>query len=321
MNTLPLVLPELRQFLLDNPREDVSPLTLSAVRTLMQERANTASNIADNYSLTVRESLIPGLKSAPDIRLLIVHPKHTKQDRPALLHLHGGGYLAGLPEQSLCTLRRFAHELDCVVVSPDYRLTPETPFPGPVEDCYATLLWMAENAGSLGIDPNRIALTGESAGGGLAAALALMTRDLKGPRPIFQDLVYPMLDDRTVNGQADASPVGGEFVWTRASNTYAWEVLLSPELPGSPDISPYAAPARATDLTNLPPAYISTGALDLFLDENLIYAQRLIHSGISVELDLFPGTYHAFDVQPDAPVAQRARQRRLDVLKRAFSIP
>ncbi|MEN3167353.1 alpha/beta hydrolase [Gluconobacter sp. OJB] len=320
MNTRSLILPELLPLLEEFPTINLSPETLPVGREELEQAAGQAFLQAEDYPVTLERLSIPGTDNASPIRLLSVRPrKEATTPRPALLHIHGGGYLSGQPELTTPQLCQFAQDLDCVVFSPDYRLAPEHPFPAGIEDAYTTLCWITRNAETLGIDASRIGLTGESAGGGLAAGLALLTRDREGPTLLFQNLIYPMLDDRTITGQPDASPVGGEFVWTRVSNTFAWTCLLNPLAPGSADVSPYAAPARATDLSDLPSTYLSVGALDLFLDENLAYAQRLIHQGVSVELEIVPGACHIFD-QTDTPVATRSIARRIDAMKRGFGL-
>jgi len=178
------------------------------------------------------------------------------------------------------------------VISVDYRLAPETRFPGALEDCYAALAWLHANAEDLGVDPARIAVSGDSAGGGLAAGLALLARDRHEYGIAFQHLVFPALDDRTAV-RTDLSPLVGEFIWTQASNVYAWTSLLG-EPPGGPHVSPYAAPARAEDLARLPPACIQVGGLDLFVDESVDYARRLAVAGVPCELHVYPGAPHGF---------------------------
>jgi acetyl esterase/lipase len=208
-------------------------------------------------------------------------------------------------------------EIGCVVVSVDYRLAPDTPHPGPVEDCYAALRWFHANAAALGVDSGRIAIGGESAGGGLAAALALLARDRAEVPVVFQLLIYPMLDDRTVISP-EPHPFAGEFIWTAQSNRFGWRALLGQE-PGSPGVSPYAAAARAENLAGLPPAFVSVGALDLFLDENIAYAQRLLRAGVPSELHVYPGAYHGFDLAFEADVTRRFRRDSLQALKRALT--
>lgn len=234
---------------------------------------------------------------------------------PAILHIHGGGYVMGSVATNHGANMRLAAAVGAVVVSVDYRLAPETPAPGSVEDCYAALGWLHEQAAQMGVDPARIAVRGESAGGGLAAALTLLARDRGGPAIAYQNLIYPMLDDRTcITRHADHF---GAFVWTPQANAFGWRSLLG-QNPGGADISPYAAAARASDLAGLPPAFIAVGALDLFMIEDMDYARRLIEAGVATELHVYSGAYHGFDVLPDAPASIRMNRDAVAALRRAL---
>ena len=246
------------------------------------------------------------VEGGQDVRLVIMNPPSQAKDRGAVLHLHGGGMVVGTPDRAVADKPHLALEHDCVVVSVDYRLAPETPFPGPQEDNYAALLWLADNAAALGVDPARIVVMGESAGGGLAAALALMARDRGGPSLAGQVLIYPMLDWRT-GGPDDPyrNRHTGEFVWTRDKNRFGWEALRGAYQPED-SRKGWFSPALAEDLAGLPPAYIATGALDLFLDEDLDYARRLIDGGVRTELHVYPGAIHAFEMVPDTTLAGQA---------------
>jgi acetyl esterase/lipase len=236
-----------------------------------------------------------------------------------LLHIHGGGFVSGIAEASGPSNVRTATEVGCVVVSVEYRLAPETVAPGAVEDCYAALRWLYAEADGLGVDRSRIAVGGESAGGGLAAALALLARD-RGEYPLcFQMLIYPMIDDRTAT-PAPGNPNTGEFIWTRSSNRFGWQSLLGEE-PGGEGISAHASPARANDLAGLPPTYISVGALDLFLDENIEYARRLLNAGVPTELHVFPGGYHGYELAPEARISRLSECERRAALAKAFERP
>jgi acetyl esterase/lipase len=246
---------------------------------------------------------IPGPPGAPDVRVLIYTPKSPAQDRPALLHFHGGGYMLGLPEMTEARNLKLAETLDIIVVSVDYRLSPDTPHPGPIEDCYAALLWLREHAKSLGVNPDRIAVGGESAGGGLAASLCLLARDRKQVPIAFQLLIYPMIDDHS-GSLEPRDPLTGEFIWTRETTTLGWTCLLG-QTPGAADISPYAAASRAKDLKDLPPAFVGVGQLDLFREEDIDYAARLMNAGVPTELHVYPGAFHAFDLALEADVSQR----------------
>lgn len=250
--------------------------------------------------------VIAGAPGDPDVRILVYLPAARTVPSAAFLHIHGGGFVAGSPEMSDPANRLLAAQLGCVVVSVDYRLAPETRYPGPVEDCYAGLAWLHEQAAALGIDPSRIAIGGESAGGGHAAVLALLARD-RGRYPIVhQHLIYPMIDDRTGTDAAPAPVPGtGEHIWTAEANRFGWRALLGVE-PGTDAVAVAAVPARRTDLGGLPPAFIGTAALDLFVGENIDYARRLIACGVATELLVAPGAYHGFDqFVPDAAVSRR----------------
>jgi triacylglycerol lipase len=207
-------------------------------------------------------------------------------------------------------------ELGCVVCSVDYRLAPEHPYPAPVEDCYSALGWLHEQADALSIDRSRVVIKGESAGGGLAAALALLARDRGGPAIAFQHLTYPMIDDRTCV-DPDPHPYVGEFVWTPERNHFGWTALLG-RPPGGKDIPAYAAAARATDLSGLPPTFISVGALDLFLEENLEYGRRLTRAGVAVEMHVYPGAFHGFGAAAEARTALAAARDSREALRRAM---
>ncbi len=277
-----------------------------------------------------RMALFQGLGTVEDVRierrgitapqghelsLLIMRPMDLPETAPAVLYMHGGAFVVGSTAAMQASNSRMAVEAGCVVVSVDYRLAPETPHPGPIEDCYAALAWLQENAPSLGVDPARIAVAGESAGGGLAAALALLARD-RGEIPlVHQHLIYPMLDDRT--GPDTANPYAGEFLHSARSNRFAWSALLG-QPAGSAGVSPYAAAARAETLAGLPSTYIAVGALDLFAEENLDYARRLMRAAVPTELHLYPGAYHGFELAAEAAVTHRAHANSINALKRAL---
>jgi acetyl esterase/lipase len=201
-----------------------------------------------------------------------------------------------------------------VVASVEYRLAPEHPFPAPVEDCYAALKWLVAQSTKLGVNTARIAIGGASAGGGLAAGLAVLARDRAEVEVAFQLLIYPMIDDRTITPASATVP--DTFVWTRENNLMGWRAYLGRE-PGGTDVSPYAAAARTTDLRGLPPAYIPVGDLDLFLDENMTYAQRLLAAGVPTELHVYPGAFHGFNgFVPNAEISRRFNTDRDSALKR-----
>ncbi|CAN5326552.1 alpha/beta hydrolase [soil metagenome] len=263
----------------------VPVLSYGPLLTRIMKRANARPLPApDDVSI---EDVVDG-----DVSLRIFRPVGATGATPALLWMHGGGYIIGAPEQDDRTNILFARELGITVAAVRYRLAPEHPAPAAVDDAYAALLWLAENAAERGIDPSRIAVGGASAGGGLAAALTLLAHDRGGVVPVFQLLLYPMLDDRTATRtDLDTRNVR---VWLPKSNRYGWSSYLGVP-PGSDGVSPYAAPARRDDLTGLPPAWIGVGTLDLFYDEDLAFAKRLREAGVATELYEVKGAFHGFD--------------------------
>ena len=308
-----LVDPELLPLLEAFPTVDLSLEMLPAMRSRPARFTIDPADLA-RTDLTVRE--IPGPAGAPDVKVFHYRPKDASGPLPCILHFHGGGYVGGDAAGQEAVHRPLAADLGCAILSVNYRLAPETRFPGAIEDCYAALAWLAAHAGELGVDATRIGVMGESAGGGLAAALALLARD-RGEYPLaFQHLIYPMIDDRTCVTD-DAHPYVGEFVWTPHNNRFGWSCLLGAE-PGGPDVSPYAAAARAEDLRGLPPTFIATGALDLFLEEDLDYARRLTRAGAPTELHVYPGAFHGFQWAVSSGVARAAARDARDALRRAL---
>lgn len=298
MKSRHLVDPELLGLAEAFPPLNLSAEALAGMRAMM--RQTLVMGDAAALGVTRREVIVPGLGGAPGVRCLVYEPPGKERNRAAFLQIHGGGYVAGSPEGSDIRNLGVCSQLGIVVVSPDYRLAPEYPFPAPLDDCAATLDWMAANAAVLGIDPAHIAVGGDSAGGGLAAALVLRARDEGRHRIAFQHLVYPMLDDRTTGPGATPDPLLGEYIWTPDSNRFGWSAYLGRATPAAP-----AVPARAASLAGLPPTWISVGALDLFLDENIAYARRILAEGGLAELHIYPGAYHAFQWASEARVAKR----------------
>src|SRR5262245_50661379 len=216
----------------------------------------------------------------------------------AIVYMHGGGFITGAAQIDDAICARLAQEHNTTVVSVDYRLAPEAPFPGPVEDCYAALRWVMTQASSLGIDASRVILMGPSAGGGLAAATALLHRDRGGSPLAGQVLIYPMLDARTGTAEAPVdNPTTGEFVGTRSINRFAWRALRGPA-PVPTGREGYYSPSLASDLKGLPPTFLGAGSLDLFMDEDVHYALRLSRAGVPVEMHVYPGGVHGFDLFP-----------------------
>jgi acetyl esterase len=269
--------------------------------------------------LTIEDDVVPGPEGAGSVPVRVYAPAGAdRAPLPGILYLHGGGFSVGDLDSEHNGAARIAAEVEAVVVSVDYRLAPEHPFPAGLDDCYAALVWVADHVDVLGVDPQRVAVRGASAGGGLAAALALLARDRGGPALRFQALAIPELDDRL------ETPSMAEFVdtpmWTRARAENSWRQYLGTE-PGAPDVSPYAAPARAEDLSRLPAAYISVCEFDPLRDEGITYAQRLVQAGVHTELHLYPGTFHGSTQFGEVDVSRRMQADDLGALRRALHVP
>lgn len=314
INTRALVDPQLLSLLDTWPTVELSPEMLPILR---DAPPRIAVNPADIARADMEIRTIPGPKGAPDVEVRIYRPHGVSDVLPGVLHIHGGGYVMGRAAMMEAAHRPLVADLRCCVVSVEYRLAPETPYPGSVEDCYAALRYVCGDGRDLGIDTGRLGVMGESAGGGLAAALALLVRDRREFKFAFQHLIYPMLDDRTCVTE-DPHPHVGEFIWTPHNNRFGWASLLG-KAPGSSDVSIYAAAARAQDLSDLPRTFIATGALDLFLEENIDYARRLMRAGVPVELHVYPGAFHGFNLAIDADVTKRAARDSKAALARALA--
>ena len=261
-----------------------------------------------------RERTIPGPAGAPDLTVSIFSRADRVDGGPGIVHTHGGGMIIGDRFTGAEEYLNWVMELDAVVVSPEYRLAPENPDPAPVEDCYATLQWVAQNARELGIDPERLIVGGASAGGGLAAGVSLLARDRKGPALAGQLLIYPMIDDRKET--VSSHQVDGIGVWDRCSNDTGWDALLG-DRRKTDAVSIYAAPARATDLSGLPPAFIDVATAEVFRDEDVAYATRIWEHGGVAELHVWPGGFHGFDAMaPLAALSVEARAARLAWMRR-----
>ena len=313
MSTIDLIDPELRDAL-----AQWSQLPLTA-ETLAQRRADALALLSsvptpDLPDIATSEIHVESAFGAKPIRVLTYRPIKSDDPLPVIVHIHGGGFVMGAPEMKDAENRLFASELNCAIYSVDHRLAPEAPHPAPVEDIYSVLVWLHANAGRLGLDPDRNGIKGESGGGGFAAGAALYARDRPGPKFAFQHLIYPMIDDRTAV-RKNLHPYVGEFVWTQANNYFGWRSLLGEE-PGSAGVSPYAAAARAADVSGLPPTYISVGGLDLFLEENLTYADRLSRAGVPVEFHMYPRAYHGFYRATNARVTKQAEHDTREALRR-----
>ncbi|MBV1880790.1 MAG: alpha/beta hydrolase [Pseudomonadales bacterium] len=301
---------------------------IPATRIMMaQSAAAIKASMPPITGVSIEDKQIPGAEKGDTAKFRVYQPEQRTGKLPALLWIHGGGYTLGNVEGDDLMTSRWAKELSCVVVSVDYRLAPEHPFPAPLEDCYSALKWLADHADELDVDKSRIVIGGASAGGGLAAGLALLTRDRGEIEIAYQVLVYPMIDDTNLTQASDQ--VEDTLVWSRESNLLGWQAYLGFKPggfksggyePGGKDVPPYAAATRAEDLSNLPPAFISVGDLDLFLSENIEYAHRLLNAGVSTELHVYHGGYHAFNgLAPMAKVSRRFNDDRDNALKRALS--
>ncbi|WP_375340997.1 alpha/beta hydrolase [Kitasatospora purpeofusca] len=275
------------------------------------------AELRDGGRFEVAELVAPGLGGGPEVRLVSARPAGAGGPLPLLYYLHGGGMVMGNAWSVLPRLlRELAEPLGLAVVSAEYRLAPAAPYPAAVEDCWAGLLAVAARAAELGADPGRIVVGGKSAGGGLAAALALLARDRGGPVPVGQLLLSPMLDDR--DRTFSTRQLAGHDTWDRTSNATAWRAVLG-ERYGAADLPPYAAPARATDLTGLPPAYLEVGSAETFRDEAVAYADAIWRAGGAAELHVWPGACHGFDTYaPEAAVSRDARDARLRWLRRVL---
>ncbi len=320
VSTRHLVDPEVAPALDVFPPFSFSPETLPAIRESMNRVREGAPVPADVYPDTDRrEVLVPGAAGTPAVRVLLYGPKGRPGAAPALLWMHGGGFVIGSADNDDLTCRRIVSETGAIVASVDYRLAPETPAPGPLDDCYAVLSWLHADAESLGVDVGRIAIGGASAGGGLAACLAILARDRGDIAIGLQVLIYPMLDDRTGTSRP-AHPYAGEFVWTAADNHFGWSSLLGTE-PGADSVSPYAAAARVPSAAGLPRTFLCVGSLDLFAVENLAYATKLIEAGVPTELHVYAGGYHGFQMMPDAQLTKAYFRDLLGALNRFYGGP
>jgi acetyl esterase/lipase len=313
--------PELRAVVDKMPADRPLDLTeIPGARVKMKKMLTTMlASFPPIEGVTSEDKFASGRQGDPDVRVRVYRANDQPSQLPALYWIHGGGYVMGDIEMDDRLMEQFVKRVGCVAVSVDYRLAPENPFPAPVEDCYAGLKWLFAHAGELGVDPSRIAIGGASGGGGLCAGLALLTRDRGEVRPAFQLLIYPMIDDR--NATPASYAITDPRMWNREANRLGWRAYLGRD-GGGADVSPYAAASRASDLKNLPPAYIPVGALDLFVDENIEYAQRLVQAGVPTELHVYPGAFHGFDMlAPSAKVSKQFKADRELALKRGLQVP
>ena len=315
MSIEPLLDPDLRAVLAQLPEFPNMAADPPVTRKWLANLRKTASGTLSQH-VNVTNRTIDGPASSPPVPVRIYSPTTQTSGRSGcLLWIHGGGFILGDLDQSDALCGQITRKTGCVVVSGDYRFAPESPFPAAPEDCYAALEWIHGAADELQVDPELLAVGGASAGGGLAAALALMARDRRGPRLNLQLLIYPMLDDR--DEPPSRYSVTDRRLFYRDNVTACWNAYLSGK---TDDVSPYAAPSRAEDLSHLPPAYVMVAERDNLLDEDIDYARRLIRANVNTELHMYPGAFHAFDIiAPTAPVSLRATANYTDAIKRAIT--
>jgi len=286
------------------------PAAREHLGAMVEARAAGAAPVAG----VVTDALDPGTPGGPPVALRVHRPDAAPSPAPALYWIHGGGMVMGAAVYDDAHCAAMAAASGCVVIAAEYRLAPEHPFPAPLDDCFAGYLWLVEHAAALGLDAARIAVGGASAGGGLAAGLALRARARQAPAPVWQMLIYPMLDDR--HATASSRAVNDTRIWNRAANALAWRAYLG----GAGPVDPEAAPARAGDLSGLPPAYVAVGDCDMFLDEDVAYAQRLMRDGTPTELHVFPGMFHGSELfAPEAAVSRTFVAVRDAALKRVLT--
>jgi len=306
MTTHHLFDPEIADVVQSVPIPDLEPSLLP----MMRDFAFPQPELSD--AVTRDERTVPAADGEPAVPVRVAAPAERTGPLPGVLAIHGGGYVIGDRTMYDGLFDRWCVDPGMVAVSVGYRLAPETPYPGPLEDCYRALVWTVAHADELGIDPGCIGIYGASAGGGLAAALALLARDRGEVDLAFQFLQYPMIDDRQTT---PSSRIDDLAVWSRTSNTFGWRSYLG-DRHGTDDVPAYAAASRAEDLAGLPPAYVCVGALDGFRDEDIDYAQRLLQAGVPTELHVLPGVPHGFEMLGDTTIARLAARTADDWIRR-----
>lgn len=289
---------ELKQNFMSMRELNITAENLHALR-----EAFIPEKLPKNENVEVHDEII-----GRNLRVRIYTPKSEQKEFPALLWIHGGGHILGAPEQDEALLLRIASEINCIIAAPDYSLAPENKYPADVDDCFEALKWMC---GNLPVIKDKIAVAGQSAGGGLTAAIALRARDEGGPALCFQMPLYPMLDCRNIT--PSSFQIVDHRVWNRDFNITAWGMYLGD------DVNGYASPALAEDLAGLPPAFIMVGELDPFRDEAITYSQRLLQAGVAVELHVVPGVFHGFEMYfPDSEIGKRAINEYVNALAQAL---
>lgn len=292
---------------------------IPALRAVMAAARPSLDTLAGDGAFVVQDRRVPGPDGAPEIGLLVARPGGHDGPLPILYYTHGGGMVMGDNRFGVADVLPWAARFGFVVVSVEYRLAPENPYPAGIEDAYAGLRWAVAHAGELEARPDQVLLVGASSGAGMAASLALLARDRGGVRPLGQLLMYPMLDDR--NDLPSTDQMAGLGLWDRTANATGWAALLGGAR-GGVDVEPYAAPARATDVSGLPPTFLDVGTAETFRDEVIAYASRIAQAGGEVELHVWPGAFHAFDFWvPQARVSQDAADARTRWLARLLTPP
>ena len=311
MSTKHLLAEELHPIIELMPNTDITADNLALFRQVGAE--NVVMGDAEKAGVVREEVVVPG--EGHDVRCLLYKPVDAAPGLPGYLHVHGGGYIMGSVEGSDFSNVQLCSKLGIVILSVDYRLAPEFPIPAPLDDCYAGLAWLHENAPALGVDRDRVGIGGESAGGGLAAALAIRARDAGDYAICHQHLTYPMLDNLTGTEAQPGDPLVGEFVWTRSRNQFGWESYLGEAPAAAPQV-----PSRVEDYGGLPGTWMFTAALDLFRDENLDYAQGLLQAGVGVEVLLYPGACHGFQLLPGTSLTMRFTEDHRAALARGLGV-
>ena len=305
-NPLDHVDPDLRAYVGALP--DLGVLSETALPEIRAMIGGEPPILGRSNDIDVSSIRVPGLDGDPNIPALVYRPANGEGLLPAILNIHGGGYVAGSAQREDAQMRALVARLGCVALVPDYRLAPESPYPAALRDCQAA---MAALRTMPDVDPTRIAVRGVSAGGGLALALGLRARDEGRFAVAHLHLIYPMLDDRT-----GPDRFNGQYVWTAAANRFAWDALLAGVDRDAPP--PYAVPARATDMSGLPSVFLAVGAIDLFAQEALSVAGRLISAGVPIELHVYPGAFHGFNLVADSPVAKAFDRDSCAALERSL---
>jgi acetyl esterase len=308
--------PELLPFI-----ELLPPIELDdveAARARILDLVGAVNAGVDLTGVVTSDHLAPGPEGAPDVPVRVYAPEGPAPagGRPALLDIHGGGFTTGSIEMEHAFCASVVRNLGIIAATVEYRLAPEHPFPAGIDDCYAALRWLHDRGEELGVDPHRIGIGGQSAGGGLTAGTALLARDRGGPPVCFQLLGIPELDHRL--DTASMRAFTDTPMWSRPQAVLSWERYLGPDHTG--EVSPYASPAIASDLTGLPPAYVTTMEFDPLRDEGILYALRLMEAGVPVELHSFPGTFHGSSLVTTAEVSRRANVELLTALRRGLRV-